>query len=119
MAEESLLQQKIIAYVKMFEDDSIMLIRHHTQGVKQLKGYVKNPNKGMADLQIIVEGKSIWVELKAKKGVQSEDQKKFAQKVIKAGCTYFVCNEFEQFLDIFTKHVIDGDKQKEKLMRLM
>ena len=105
MAEEAELQKRIIAYVNMFDNPEFLVMRMHTQGVKQSKGFVKNPNKGMADLLILYEGKAIWVELKAKKGVQSSDQKLFEKKVLEAGCLYFLCDSFDRFLHIFTSYV--------------
>lgn len=44
--------------------------------------------KGVADIQVILYGQSIFVEVKAPQGVQSKDQKKFQELVTKAGAKY-------------------------------
>lgn len=111
MAEESELQKQILSYVDEINDPSFKVFRMHTQGVKQTRGFTKNPNKGMADLLILYEGKAIWVELKAKKGVQSEDQKKFQETVLNTGCPYFICKDFDNFLNVFTSYVVLEDRK--------
>lgn len=51
--------------------------------------------KGVADVQVIVEGKSWFIECKAPKGVQSPDQKEFEYMVKRAGAEYHIVRSID------------------------
>lgn len=52
---------------------------------------------GVSDLILIIKNKIFFIELKAEKGIQSEVQKKFQQKVEFLGFEYLVFNSLEKY----------------------
>lgn len=52
---------------------------------------------GVSDLIIIQPNRIIFIELKTDKGVQSNEQKAFEQKVKLLGFEYFLIRSFEEF----------------------
>jgi hypothetical protein len=55
---------------------------------------------GQEDLTVFLNGKAYAIELKVGKDVQSEAQKKYQNKLEKAGITYAIVKTFDDFLDI-------------------
>lgn len=51
--------------------------------------------KGVADIQLIIEGQSWFLECKAPKGVQSPDQKEFEFLVKRAGAKYHIIRSID------------------------
>lgn len=64
---------------------------------KYIKGTGTN---GTADISATFKGKSIKIEIKMK-DKQSEAQKEYQQSIERAGGIYFICHNFEEFLDKF------------------
>lgn len=64
---------------------------------KYIKGTGTN---GTADISATFKGKSIKIEIKMK-DKQSEAQKEYQQSIERAGGVYFICHNFEEFLDKF------------------
>ena len=64
---------------------------------KYIKGTGTN---GTADISATFKGKSIKIEIKMK-DKQSEAQKEYQQAIERAGGIYFICHNFDEFLDIF------------------
>lgn len=64
---------------------------------KYIKGTGTN---GTADISATYKGKSIKIEIKMK-DKQSEAQKEYQQSIERAGGIYFICHNFEEFLDKF------------------
>jgi hypothetical protein len=64
---------------------------------KYIKGTGTN---GTADISATFKGKSIKIEIKMK-DKQSEVQKEYQQAIERAGGIYFICHNFEEFLDKF------------------
>ena len=61
--------------------------------------------KGAADVVIILNNsRVIWVEFKLPKGVQSEAQKQFEEKIKNLGHNYYVCRSIESFKKIIHDH---------------
>lgn len=52
---------------------------------------------GIADLQIIANGLTFFIEMKTEKGRQNPNQKAFESKVKSLGFKYFICRSFEEF----------------------
>lgn len=53
---------------------------------------------GVADLILLMpNGKTIFVEMKTEKGIQSPTQKEFETAVINLGFNYILCRSFEHF----------------------
>ncbi len=51
--------------------------------------------KGWPDILVIDDGLAIGIELKAKKGAQSPEQKALEVSFVKAGMTYWLCRSVE------------------------
>jgi F0F1-type ATP synthase alpha subunit len=68
---------------------------------KYIKGTGTN---GTADISATFKGKSIKIEIKMK-DKQSEVQKEYQQAIERAGGIYFICHNFEEFLDKFNTFV--------------
>ena len=64
---------------------------------KYIKGQGTN---GTADISATFKGKSIKIEIKMK-DKQSEVQKEYQQAIERAGGIYFICHNFDEFLDKF------------------
>lgn len=65
---------------------------------------------GVADLVIMLpQGKSLYIEMKAKGNRQTQNQKDFQKKVISLGYTYTVCYTFEEFKQVIENYIIIGD----------
>ena len=64
---------------------------------KYIKGTGTN---GTADISATFKGKSIKIEIKMK-DKQSEVQKEYQQAIERAGGIYFICHNFDEFLDKF------------------
>jgi F0F1-type ATP synthase alpha subunit len=68
---------------------------------KYIKGTGTN---GTADISATYKGKSIKIEIKMK-DKQSEVQKEYQQAIERAGGIYFICHNFDEFLDKFNTFV--------------
>lgn len=68
---------------------------------KYIKGQGTN---GTADISATFNGKSIKIEIKMK-DKQSEVQKEYQQAIERAGGIYFICHNFDEFLDKFNTFV--------------
>mgnify|MGYP003653254422 CR=1 FL=1 len=68
---------------------------------KYIKGTGTN---GTADISATFKGKSIKIEIKMK-DKQSEAQKEYQQMIERAGGIYFICHNFDEFLDKFNTFV--------------
>ena len=55
--------------------------------------------RGSSDLSSIIHGRSVKIEIKWKRDVQSEAQKQYQQSVERAGGTYIIVRDFDSFLD--------------------
>jgi hypothetical protein len=64
---------------------------------KYIKGQGTN---GTADISATYKGKSIKIEIKMK-DKQSEAQKEYQQAIERAGGIYFICHNFDEFLEKF------------------
>jgi len=68
---------------------------------KYIKGTGTN---GTADISATFKGKSIKIEIKMK-DKQSEVQKEYQQTIERAGGIYFICHNFDEFLEKFNTFV--------------
>lgn len=60
----------------------------------------KYSRKGVSDIIILINGKSIFVEAKRPKGKMSDSQKDFKVLVESAGCPYHVCRSLEDIKNV-------------------
>ena len=64
---------------------------------------------GVSDLIVLLNGKCLFVELKIEKGIQSEVQKIFEERVKNLNFDYFIIRSLEDF-----KKLIDNQQPKHK-----
>ena len=57
-------------------------------------------HKGIADLVVMKDGRTIWVEVKTPKGRLSAWQDGFRQAVVNSGCEYIVARSLDDVLDL-------------------
>lgn len=68
-----------------------------------MKGtYLPGQNNGQGDLSITIKGRIHWVEVKIGKDTQSDAQKTFESKVKKAGATYNIVKDWNDFYKLYT-----------------
>lgn len=69
---------------------------------------------GIADIICCVLGKSLWIETKAPKGIQSERQKVFQKEIEDAGGVYMLCPSFNDFARQWNKFVKEIKNERYK-----
>lgn len=69
---------------------------------------------GVADLVVVIQSKVIFIEMKASKGRQSQNQLDFEKKVKSLGFDYFICRSLQEFICVVTT-VIKQTQQKWKI----
>jgi hypothetical protein len=58
--------------------------------------------RGVSDLEYFYAGRTHFIELKSKEGIQSEDQKLFQARVEAQGGRYHIVRSYEQFRQLIT-----------------
>jgi len=61
--------------------------------------------KGSADISSTIKGKSVKIEVKIGRDVQSEAQKEYQAQIERAGGIYLIAGSFEEFLNKYNKIV--------------
>lgn len=64
--------------------------------------WLPGQNNGQGDLSITMKGRIHWVEVKIGKDRQSDAQKTFESKVKKAGASYDIVKDWEQFYKLYS-----------------
>lgn len=77
--------------------------RHKTVAQKLKKEGVK---AGVYDIYILYTSQTYFIEMKARRGSRSEEQKQFAEKAIAAGAICTVCRSVEQVEAFLREHGI-------------
>jgi hypothetical protein len=70
---------------------------------KNVKWTRGTTNKGTADMDAIIKGKPVKIEVKVGKDRQSKEQRAEEGRVTAAGGYYFIAHDMEQFLQWFDK----------------
>jgi hypothetical protein len=65
-------------------------------GALQFRKMGKYARPGLADILVVKDGRAIFLEVKAEKGRQSNDQIVFGSDVIMAGAAYHVCGRLRR-----------------------
>jgi F0F1-type ATP synthase alpha subunit len=66
--------------------------------------YIKGTGtKGSADISATIFGRSIKIEIKYGKDIQSQAQKEYQQSIEQAGGIYIIVRDFDSFLEWFNK----------------
>lgn len=60
---------------------------------------------GVADLIVLADNKTLFIEMKHGKGKQSDKQKDFQKQIQKLGFSYFICNSFDKFQNIVENEI--------------
>lgn len=63
--------------------------------------------KGTADISAVINGKSVKIEIKIR-DQQSEDQKRYQQRIEAAGGTYFLIRSFKEFFEWYQRNIINS-----------
>ena len=61
--------------------------------------------KGIADIDSLIKGRKVAIEIKIGKDRQSDAQKEFQAKIERAGGHYWIVKDFDQFHDLYTTFV--------------
>ena len=60
---------------------------------------------GVSDVIVLLEGKVLFVEFKAAKGAQNDNQKRFQEDVQALGFEYHICRSLEDFQELVISNV--------------
>ena len=99
--EEKNLQEAILDYLGV--DKRGYFWRNNTGIATFGERKVAYGKKGSADIIGMYKGQFIGIEVKSKRGKQSEDQKTFQYWVTVAGGVYYLANDIDKFLEWFNK----------------
>lgn len=61
---------------------------------------------GVSDLIVLMQNKTIFVEIKTYTGVQSDSQKDFQQHVESLGFPYYVCRSLDDFKAVINQYTL-------------
>jgi len=61
--------------------------------------------KGIADIDSLINGKKVAIEVKVGKDRQSEAQKTFQERIERAGGHYWLVRDFDQFYNLYTQFI--------------
>jgi hypothetical protein len=110
MSEDQLQQKCVVEFKNNYQIKGLGLIFAVPNGgtrnileAKKLK--LTGQLAGVSDLIVLLRQKTIFFELKAEKGVQSEVQKLFESNVKKLGFEYHIIKSLEQF-----KNILENEK---------
>jgi len=110
MTEDQLQQKCVIEFKNNYQIKGLGLIFSVPNGgtrnileAKKLK--LTGQLAGVSDLVVLLYQKTIFFELKAEKGVQSDVQKLFETNVKKLGFEYHIIKSLEQF-----KNILENEK---------
>lgn len=112
---ETDIQSTIIRYLAILEAQG-KLFFNRTNNIppvnKDSKGKVigfrKLPSgakRGIPDIWVIINGKTIGLEVKTPTGKQSKEQKEIQEKFIKNGADYYVVKSYEEVKNILDKYL--------------
>lgn len=110
---ETDIQSTIIRYLTILEaqgklffnrTNNIPPVNKDSKG--RVTGFRKLPNgakRGIPDIWVIINGKTIGLEVKTPTGRQSKEQKEIEEKFIKNGADYYIVRSYEE-----VKNILDG-----------
>lgn len=75
------------------------------KGVERFKKHISPyAVNGVADLYAVIDGQSIWIEVKSKRGVQSDAQKEFERLLKENRVPYYLVRCLEDVFSIVETH---------------
>lgn len=106
--EESQLQRLCVRWFRLSYPNALIFAipnggSRHLFEAKKMKD--EGVLSGVADLQIITDNKTFFIEMKSPKGRQNENQKVFQSKVEKLGFKYLICRSFDEFQNIVKNEI--------------
>lgn len=99
---ETQIQSSIIDYLQVLENQGkLFLHRVNNMGVydpkvKAHRRFPKGAKKGIPDIWVIKDGKTIGLEVKAPKGTQRKEQKEIEERFKKNGAEYHIVRSVEE-----------------------
>lgn len=98
---EYVLQSTCVAWFKRSYPEFLIFSVPNEATHRQSTYYAKSGVlKGVSDLIIVLPQKTIFIELKAEKGVQRPEQKAFQSKIESLQQSYYLCRTLEGFESI-------------------
>lgn len=97
---EALVQKSILEWLNYHKD--VYAFRINVQGVPLHNGsgrFRPSPHRGIADIIASVRGTFLAVEVKSKKGKQSDHQKTFEEYVIESGGHYIIARDLQTVIN--------------------
>lgn len=70
---------------------------------------IKESEKGKSDVWCVCNGRTICLEVKVDRDTQSDEQKSFERRVVKAGGVYVIIKTQQDFLKFWTKYKRDNN----------
>lgn len=74
-----------------------------TRSIGRIEWVPGTTTKGSADISATIAGKSVKIEVKISRDVQSQAQKNYQQDVEQAGGVYYIARDFTSFLEWFNQ----------------
>lgn len=76
-----------------------------TKTIGSIKRIYSSNVNGTSDIKATINGKMVAIEVKFKADRQSEAQKKYEERVIKAGGQYWIAKSFDQFYEMYQNYL--------------
>jgi hypothetical protein len=96
------LSTMIIAYIKLTGGQAYRINCQGQYDAKLKKWRYSGMRRGLPDIQAVINGRFIGIEVKIGTDRQSEHQKKIQAEIIQAGGLYLIITSFDQFYQWFT-----------------
>jgi len=105
MAEEGSLKSMVEDWLQIQENaGKLKHLRLNAGDFIEVRGNsrrrVRGCPPGTADLEVIISGRTIFLELKSSKGKQTKEQKEFEHDVKAQGCEYHIVRSFENLQEV-------------------
>ena len=101
----SVLTSKIVDYLLRLPN--CFAYRSNTLGIPTSSGSFRpSPKRGVPDITAMIKGKSFFIEVKIGKDSLRDEQKSFIASAHNAGSVVLVVKSFDDFIDQFSKSII-------------
>jgi len=99
------LTKSIVAWLTMHGHFAARVNTQGTYSVAQGRYIKSGSTNGMADINAVVNGRSVSIEVKFGKDKQSDVQKAVQAQITAAGGVYFLARTFDGFLEAIAKYL--------------
>ncbi len=96
----NLLTSVVIKYIKLIGGHAIRI--NSTGMMREVRGrkiWTKGSSKGVADIQAIIEGVPVMIEIKLKRDKQSEVQQEYQKQVERSGGKYIIVKTLDTLIE--------------------